>query len=111
MTEFEFHAFIKTGGYICRLCNQRMLKAEGCTSKYVLCNNKRLERIKMGDEKRFKYSQDTCPDCAAKKGLYHHEGCCMEECPNCGCQMLHCDCVIDYTRCKKCPEDTIDSAP
>jgi len=33
---------------------------------------------------------ERCPDCACKKGEYHHPGCDWEECPHCHNQLLSC---------------------
>lgn len=38
---------------------------------------------------------DTCPDCLAPTGSFHHPGCDKEECPRCHAQALSCDCVND----------------
>ena len=43
-----------------------------------------------------------CGDCRVAHGGVHHHGCDVEECPNCGCQMVTCGCWFD--------EDGVDIA-
>jgi len=43
-----------------------------------------------------------CHDCGVKKGEFHHDGCDVERCPACGCQLLSCECsdeeISKYSR-------------
>jgi hypothetical protein len=36
-----------------------------------------------------------CGDCGAMPGELHQQGCDVERCPRCGCQMISCDCVYE----------------
>lgn len=33
-----------------------------------------------------------CPECGVAEGSYHHDGCDLEICPNCGDQLSVCPC-------------------
>jgi len=39
-----------------------------------------------------------CPDCLAKPGNLHTEGCDIEQCPKCGRQLLSCNCLVYRTK-------------
>jgi hypothetical protein len=34
-----------------------------------------------------------CPDCGVRSGSYHHLSCELEICPNCGDQLVECECT------------------
>ena len=36
--------------------------------------------------------RERCRDCHVLRGGFHHLGCCREECPRCGAQLLTCGC-------------------
>jgi hypothetical protein len=37
-------------------------------------------------------SKQSCPDCGVSAGSMHTSGCDMEQCPNCGSQLIRCSC-------------------
>jgi len=64
------------------------------------------DRIRYGNETRKELpdgtplyiprDSETCHDCGAKQGELHTPGCDVEQCPECGTQLLSCDCDIDW---------------
>lgn len=87
---------------ICKYCKREMLKAKGCKEILVPVKGKGyVAPIKMGDPRdmAYFYGLTRCGDCGARAGFYHHPGCDMETCPECGGQLLGCECVysIDVT--------------
>lgn len=79
--------FIDEGGATCELCGGRMLKTKGCTVDTITINDKKYKRIPHPATKK-----TNCGDCNTSPGHYHHFGCDMEMCPECGEQLLFCDC-------------------
>ena len=50
-------------------------------------------RILCGSESNAVLTKDDhCPECGTVKGMRHHKGCDLEECPKCGGQMIACGC-------------------
>ncbi len=78
---------LSEGGAKCKICGQRMLKAEGCDCAMIEYGGQKYLRLE---------AEDDCHDCGAKAGHYHHFGCDMETCPVCGGQLISCDCEIEY---------------
>ena len=79
----------------CDVCGKEMLRASGCSVRYVFCNGKRHPRLRFGEE-GWGIPGERCTDCGAKYGNYHHWGCDVERCPVCGGQMLGCECNDVY---------------
>lgn len=49
----------------------------------------------------------TCPDCKVKPGNNHKEGCLREYCPNCGGQLVSCDCYMVFDSEAHCKDKPI----
>ena len=82
---------------ICEICGGEMLERVGCKIGICDCNGKSYPRIRFGAEKRFEDvfgEEDSCPDCLAPFGSFHHFGCDIEECPVCG-EAIYGDCKCD----------------
>lgn len=66
------------------------------------------ERIPHGDEEQEELSDgtpiylppvnDKCHDCGVEGGELHILGCDVEQCPECGLQLLGCDHTVDMRR-------------
>lgn len=85
---------------ICVVCGRNMRKGVGCVGKPFQYSGKEFLPIKYGDEVRFgpdfksmMPESKCCRDCNAVKGMYHHPGCDMEECPKCHKQAISCNCA------------------
>src|SRR5579883_3575542 len=85
--------FIST---ICEYCQRDMLACVSCIVTTLTLNDRVYERVPFGreDRDRGEYDPQTCPDCAAPLGGWHHVGCDWEECPACGGQLLGCLCHL-----------------
>ena len=72
----------------CGYCGRKMHK--GCKRHWYIIDGKEYEAIKYGDpmERLPADVSETCHDCGAHIGEYHHPGCDMERCPKCGGQMI-----------------------
>lgn len=104
----------------CEYCDQ-VYGSQSCTKKFikytptgalkkVLCGEDHvrtmtqvLPRIRVGAFNDFftasqykEMGRETCPDCGAAIGGYHHSGCDNERCPRCGLQFIGCDCYENY---------------
>ena len=82
--------FMEAGGAQCEICNQHMLKANGCNMTKIKIHGKIFKRIPVSTNDVDLSGK--CGDCGATVGYYHHFLCDMEICPKCGLQMLSCDC-------------------
>lgn len=78
-----------------------MSEGKSCIAVPIEHSGKNYAPVRFGHEKAAmvwitEFSK--CPDCAVKKGGYHHPGCDCEECPVCGGQLLSCGCN-EYVEC------------
>ena len=66
--------------------------------KHIIIEDKNGNKYKRIKYSSYKNSLDKdveyCPDCSAKDGEYHLFGCDWETCPECGKQLLSCDCEM-----------------
>ena len=82
----DLNKLIADGGVTCKLCGQKMLRADGCTWPGVYSRGVYYRRIKYGEEE-FPWPDEH----------FHHMNCDVEECPICGGQLIGCDCDLEYT--------------
>jgi len=84
-------------GALCNDCKRGMYESDGCRMFAIPMKDGSLVKpIKYGEEQEraaFAEGNPRCHDCGAKKGHFHHPGCDVEECPECGGQLIGCECV------------------
>jgi len=84
-------------GALCNDCKQGMYESDGCREFAIPMKDGTMAApIKYGEEVErsgFAEGNPRCHDCGAKKGHFHHPGCDVEECPECGGQLIGCECV------------------
>lgn len=101
----------------CEFCEHEMAEGEGCREKKIeFGDGAVVKAVQYGNEERFDPSnqptdemeeamrevakhddRNSCHDCNAGEGEYHHPGCDWEECPRCGGQLLSCECPSPVT--------------
>jgi hypothetical protein len=73
-----------------------MLLERSCTLERVILVDGSYERVRFGTETgRWRVRGETCGDCGAPRGGFHHPGCDMEVCPRCRRQAITCGCGQD----------------
>ena len=72
-------------GAICVECEQEMGRGVGCTSATVELGGNAVDRLPYREGR-------PCHDCAVTYGQFHHLGCDWERCPQCGGQLISCNC-------------------
>jgi hypothetical protein len=72
----------KTQPGYCEICGKKMLDVDSCEVTKVEIGGKIYDRIRS--------TAENCHDCGCKAGGYHHAGCDMETCPECGGQLISC---------------------
>lgn len=59
-------------------------------------NGQAVPRVRFGEEPDdWGADRGPCRDCVVVKGEFHVVGCDVERCPNCGGQVIGCDCPYD----------------
>jgi hypothetical protein len=79
----------------CDVCLDEVNNSDGCTPVQLALLNGVFERVPYGMESRFsrrRKPKTVCGDCGVLPFFFHHFGCDMEECPDCGGQQIGCDC-------------------
>jgi len=82
------------GGEVAAFWPSKLVAAQKKTTYRLVIE---IPRIRYGEEKDWPelISDNPCHDCAAKRGEYHVPSCDMERCPQCGGQLISCDCSFD----------------
>ena len=79
---------------ICDVCGKEMNEAESCVPDPVVIGDRVVQRIAYVPYRQPRPGQAPvpCGDCGVQPGGFHHPGCDMEDCGNCGRQRLACGC-------------------
>jgi hypothetical protein len=92
----------------CDFCGGETAVVAGCEERRLIYGNDDAEAgeveaeelvtpYRYGEEPRFEGTgaRGTCGECNASVGEFHHIGCRIEQCPNCGEKLQFCDCAPD----------------
>lgn len=75
-----------------------MAIGQACTVTAIPLTGRSFERLVLGAESQEWWlgvePPAECHDCNVVAGQLHHLGCDMEQCPNCGNQLLTCGCAL-----------------
>lgn len=80
---------------VCEWCSGEMNTAISCTVSALHRKGRRIELAPYGGEPGWRSTADRCGDCGVVLGGWHHLGCDLQPCPQCGGQLLSCDCRFD----------------
>ena len=80
----------------CKFCGKEMVGAASCVESHILIDGKKYSLVpynkKSDNVFRKKNEVSRCPDCNVMYGGFHHLGCGMEICPECGNRWISCRC-------------------
>lgn len=96
---------------ICSICGKLKDLAGSCADYRIRIKGQLLQPLRYTTKKPTPFNKEDiqmrCPSCCVKPGGYHHVGCSIEICPQCGGRWIFCSCqgtkeVIDDLSDKKC---------